>query len=53
MKQIIIRASLVIVFASLIAFGVMFAGGRGSSGSIVSTVQAVDDVDALTTVLAT
>ncbi len=45
MKRIIIRIRLVIVFASLLVFGVIFAGGQGSSGSIVSTVQAVDDVD--------
>ncbi|MGI8735310.1 MAG: hypothetical protein ACR2LM_18650 [Pyrinomonadaceae bacterium] len=45
MKRIIMRISLVILFASLFVFGVIFAGGQGSSGSIVSTVQAADDVD--------
>ncbi|MGI8733734.1 MAG: hypothetical protein ACR2LM_10595 [Pyrinomonadaceae bacterium] len=45
MKRIAMRISLVIVFASLFVFGVIFAGGQGSSGSIVSTVQAADDVD--------
>lgn len=45
MKRIIMRISLVIVFASLFVFGVIFAGGQGGSGSIVSTVQAADDDD--------
>ena len=45
MKRITMRISLIIVFASLFVFGVIFAGGPGSSGSIVSTVQAADDVD--------
>jgi hypothetical protein len=45
MKRIIMMISLVIVFASLFVFGVIFTGGQGSSGSIVSTVQAADDDD--------
>lgn len=45
MKPIIMRISLVIVFASPFVFGVIFAGGQGSSKSTVSTVQAADDVD--------
>jgi hypothetical protein len=45
MKRIIMRISLVTVFASLFVFGVIFAGGQGNSGSIVSNVQAADDVD--------
>lgn len=32
-------------FASLLVFGVIFTGGQGSSGSIVSSVQAADDDD--------
>jgi hypothetical protein len=45
MKRIIMRISLVTVFASLFVFGVTFAGGQGSSGSIVSNVQAANDGD--------
>jgi hypothetical protein len=45
MKRIIMTISLVIVFASLFVFGVIFTGGRGSSGSIVSSVQAADGDD--------
>jgi hypothetical protein len=35
----IMRISLVTVFASLFLFGVIFAGGQGSSGSIVYSVR--------------
>lgn len=45
MKRIIMTISLVIVFASLFVFGVIFMGGQGNSGSIVSSVQAKDDED--------
>ena len=42
MKRIIMTISLVIVFASLFVFGVIFTGGQGSRGSIVPSVQAMD-----------
>jgi hypothetical protein len=45
MKRIIMTISLVIVFASLFVFGVIFTGGQGGSGSLVSSVQAADDDD--------
>ena len=45
MKRIITTISLVIVFASLFVFGVIFTGGQGSNGSIVPTVQAADNDD--------
>ena len=45
MKRIIMTISLVIVFASLFVFGVVFTGGQGSSGIFVSSVQAADDDD--------
>jgi len=42
MKRIIMTISLVIAFASLSIFGVIFMGGHGSNGSIVPSVQAKD-----------
>jgi hypothetical protein len=46
MKRIVMTISLVIVFASLFVFGVSFTGRQGSTGSIVSSVQAADNDDA-------
>lgn len=45
MKRIITTISLVIVFASLLVFGVIFKSGHGSNGSIVPSVQAKDKDD--------